>query len=204
MSCKSLLFTLAVFTAALPAAAQEDSLLHEWRVLSAQSELIKSNTPYLVFDAGQSSLSMKLGNANVWVMKEDSGTKPLDIERMTRDFKPDSELVFSVESVRLLEYEPRFPDSLLKIVSDALDMAPSLLQREIPVSFEVKWRNGPTLQVYSLPENDPVKPTVSFRQRLGLIFSGFGGADYEVQTDREMALTLYRVMQRGALTLVLR
>lgn len=129
MSCKSLLFTLAVFTAALPAAAQEDSLLHEWRVLSAQSELIKSNTPYLVFDAGQSSLSMKLGNANVWVMKEDSGTKPLDIERMTRDFKPDSELVFSVESVRLLEYEPRFPDSLLKIVSDALDMAPSLLQR---------------------------------------------------------------------------
>jgi hypothetical protein len=205
MFCRSLLAGLVFLAAAVPSFAQEDSLLTEWRVLTAQNELIKGNAPYLVMDGALSSLTLKLGNAIVWTMKEDSGTAPLNVARMVQDFTPYSALLFAVERIRLMEYEPRFPDSLLKIVSEAMDMDPSLLQREIPVVFEIKWRNGPTLLVHSKPENDPVKIEVPFREKLGMWINSFNGPDvYTVQTDREVALTLYRVSKNGALTLVLR
>ncbi len=84
-------------------------------------------------------------------------------------------------------------------------MDPSLLQREIPVAFEIKWRNGPTLLVHSTPENQPVVIEVPWRERLGQWLESFKDNNaFKVQTNREIALTLYRVLKNGALTMVLR
>lgn len=204
-SNRTLWAVLALTITCSAAFAQSDSLLREWRFLATQNELIKSNKPYLVLDAAHQSLEIRMGSGVVWAMKADSGTKPLDVNRLALDFQPDTTLVFGVSGLRLLKYEPRFPDSLLEIVSHAMDMDPSLLQREIPVMFEIKWLNGPTLMVHSLPENQPVEIEVPWREKLGLWLDRFGGASgYEVQCNREVALTLYRVLKNGALTLVLR
>lgn len=185
--------------------AQADSIAREWKLVATQNELIKLNKPYVQIDAVRNSMVLKLGNAIVWTMLEDSGTAELDLRDVASDFQPDSTLLFPVEMVRLMEYEPRFPDTLLKIVSEAMDMDPSLLQREIPVAFEIKWHGGPTLLVHSLPENEPVKIEVPFRQKLHYWLQSFRGSHhYEVQTNREIALTLYRVLKNGALTLVIR
>ncbi len=209
MSSKSALF-LAVFalsqcTALAGGDTAADSLSREWKLLTAQNELIKLNKPYLVLDAKSNAMTLKLGNAIVWTMQEDSNTAKLPVRDVIADFQPDSTLLFSVESLRLMEYEPRFPDTLLKIVSDAMDMDPTLLQREIPVAFEIKWYNGPRLLVHSTPEGTPVKIEVPFRQKLHFWLEGFRGVDhFEVQTNREIALTLYRILKNGALTFVLR
>lgn len=195
--------TIALFAARATGFAQPDSLVKEWKLLAAHNELIKSNEAYVVFDAQSSEMTIRLGNALVWTLAEDSGTAKLDVAELTREFNPDTALIFAVESVRLLEFEPRFPDSLLKIVSEAMDMDPRLLQREIPVTFEIRWHDGPRLIVHSMSENDPVTVPTSFRQKLGTMLEWFEGrSTYRVQIDREYALTLYRVMKRGPLTLV--
>lgn len=206
MSSKSfsaVLFVLVVATNSV--FAQSDSLKREWQLLAAQNELIKSNDPYLVLDNRNQSFTLKLGSAVVWVMKEDSGTSKLNVPNLISNFEPDSAFLFSISNIRLMEYEPRFPDTLLKIVSEAMDMDPSLLQREIPVAFEIKWRNGPTLLVHSTPENQPVVIEVPWREKLGRWLDSFKESNtFKVQTNREVALTLYRVLKNGALTMVLR
>lgn len=206
MSSKAVAISLAVLLVATQSVlAQSDSLKREWKLLALQTELAKSSDPYLVLDSRNLSFTLKLGNAVVWTLKEDSGTAKLNIPALIADFSPDSAFLYSTANIRLMEYEPRFPDSLLKIVSDAMDMDPSLLQREIPVAFEIKWRNGPTLLVHSTPENQPVVVEVSFREKLGLWLDSFKGhRAFSVQTNREVALTLYRTLKNGALTLVLR
>lgn len=197
----ALFFTISVGAAF----AQTDSVYREWKLLTAQNELIKSNDPYIVLDGRDQTFTLKLGSAVVWILQEDSGTAKLNISRFIADFQPDSAFLFATSGIRLMEYEPRFPDSLLKIVSEAMDMDPSLLQREIPVAFEIKWRNGPTLLVHSTPENQPVVIEVPFREKLGMWLESFKGQSaYEVQANREVALTLYRVLKNGALTMVLR
>lgn len=206
MSSKSLalvLFFVVVVTNS--ALAQSDSLRREWKLLAAQNELIKSNDAYLVLDNRDQSFTLKLGSAVVWVLKEDSGTAKLNVASLISKFEPDTIFLFSIGNLQLLEYEPRFPDTLLKIVSEAMDMDPSLLQREIPVAFEIKWRNGPTLLVHSTPENQPVVIEVPWREKLGKWLDSFKENNaFEVQTNREIALTLYRVLKNGALTMVLR
>lgn len=196
---------LMLFCAAQAVYAQPDSLKKEWKLLAAQNELVQSNDPYIVIDKRSESFVLKLGNAVVSTLHEDSGTAKLNIASLADDFSPDSVFLFSTAGIRLIKFEPRFPDSLLKIVSEAMDMDPSLLQREIPVAFEVTWRNGPTLLVHSTPENDPVEVKVPFREKLGLWLQSFKGHDkFSIQTNREVALTLYRTLKNGALTLVLR
>lgn len=207
MSSKQLsLVLLCVVAASTSAFAQSDSLLREWRILTTQTELVKSNKPYLVLDAAKQLCEIRIGAGVVWTMQEDSGTTKLDVNRMVQDFQPDSVLVYGLSGVRLLKFEPRFPDTLLDIVSTAMDMDPSLLQREIPVMFEITWYNGPTLMVHSKPENQPVEVEVPWRERLGMWLAKFkgGAGGYEVQVNREIALTLYRVLKNGALTIVLR
>ncbi|MBK6765735.1 MAG: hypothetical protein IPG71_05190 [bacterium] len=206
MCSKRALWTVLALSLTCSASfAQSDSLYREWRFLATQNELIKSNKPYVVLDAAHQELEIRIGSGVVWTMHEDSGTKPLDVNQLALDFQPDTALVFGLSGLRLLKYEPRFPDSLLEIVSNAMDMDPSLLQREIPVMFEVKWLDGPTLMVHSLPENQPVEIEVPWREKLGLWLQSFSGSSgYEVQCNREVALTLYRVLKNGALTLVLR
>ncbi|MBL0060673.1 MAG: hypothetical protein IPP40_04090 [bacterium] len=206
MSSKSLslvLFVVVVITNSV--LAQPDSLRREWKLLAAQNELIKSNNTYLVLDNRDQSFTLKLGSAVVWVLKEDSGTAKLNVTSLISKFEPDTTFLFAISNLRLMEYEPRFPDTLLKIVSEAMDMDPSLLQREIPVAFEIKWRNGPTLLVHSTPENQPVVIKVPWREKLGKWLDSFKENNaFEVQTNREIALTLYRVLKAGALTMVLR
>ncbi len=206
MSSKSLTLVLFVVVVATNTVlAQSDSLKREWRFLAAQNELIKSNDAYLVLDNRDQSFTLRLGSAVVWILKEDSGTAKLNIPSLISKFEPDSAFLFSIGGLHLLEYEPRFPDTLLKIVSEAMDMDPSLLQREIPVAFEIKWRNGPTLLVHSTPENQPVIIEVPWREKLGKWLDSFKEKNaFEVQTNREVALTLYRVLKDGALTMVLR
>ena len=185
--------------------AQSDSLRREWKLLAAQNELIKSNDAYLVLDNRDQSFTLKLGSAVVWVLKEDSGTAKLNVASLISKFEPDTAFLFAISNLQLLEYEPRFPDTLLKIVSEAMDMDPSLLQREIPVAFEIKWRNGPTLLVHSTPENQPVVIEVPWREKLGKWLDSFKENNaFEVQTNREIALTLYRVLKDGALTMVVK
>ncbi len=187
------------------ALAQSDSLLKEWRFLTVRNELVKSNAPYLVLDSQSQKVEIRLGGGVVWEMEEDSGTTKLNVKKFIEDFHPDSAQVYSVASVQLLQYEPRFPDSLLEIVSGAMDMDPTLLQREIPVMFEVQWRHGPRLLVHSKPEGQPIPVQISWRVKLDRWLSKFGGtAGYDVQIDREHALTLYRVLREGAPLLVIR
>jgi hypothetical protein len=206
MSSKSVvLAVLALVAASNSVFAQTDSLKREWKLLAAQNELIRSNDTYLVLDNHDQSVTLKLGSAVVWVLKEDSNTAKLNVTSLISKFEPDSAFLFSTANIRLMEYEPRFPDTLLKIVSEAMDMDPSLLQREIPVAFEIKWRNGPTLLVHSTPENQPVVIEVPWREKLGAWLDSFKENNtFQVQTNREIALTLYRVLKSGALTLVLR
>ena len=206
MSSKSLSLVLFVVVVATNSVlAQSDSLRREWKLLAAQNELIKSNDAYLVLDNRDQSFTLKLGSAVVWVLNEVSGTAKLNVASLISKFEPDTAFLFSISNLRLLEYEPRFPDTLLKIVSEAMDMDPSLLQREIPVAFEIKWRNGPTLLVHSTPENQPVVIEVPWRERLGQWLESFKDNNaFKVQTNREIALTLYRVLKNGALTMVLR
>ena len=206
MSSKSLSLVLFVVVVATNSVlAQSDSLRREWKLLAAQNELIKSNDAYLVLDNRDQSFTLKLGSAVVWVLKEDSGTAKLNVTSLISKFEPDTAFLFAISNLQLLEYEPRFPDTLLKIVSEAMDMDPSLLQREIPVAFEIKWRNGPTLLVHSTPENQPVVIEVPWREKLGKWLDSFKENNaFEVQTNREIALTLYRVLKSGALTMVLR
>ncbi len=197
---------LVVVAASTSAFAQSDSLVREWRVLTTQNELVKSNKPYLVLDAAKQLCEIRIGAGVVWTLQEDSGTAKLDVNSLVQDFQPDTVMVYGLSGLRLLKFEQRFPDTLLDIVSHAMDMDPSLLQREIPVMFEIKWYNGPTLMVHSQPENQPIEIEIPWREKLGAWLAQFkgGASGYEVQVNREIALTLYRVLKNGALTMVLR
>ena len=96
MSSKSALF-LAVFalsqcTALAGGDTAADSLSREWKLLTAQNELIKLNKPYLVLDAKSNAMTLKLGNAIVWTMQEDSNTAKLPVRDVIKAVLPEHEL----------------------------------------------------------------------------------------------------------------
>ncbi|MCB9357921.1 MAG: hypothetical protein H6506_02290 [Calditrichaeota bacterium] len=206
MSFKLKLLSLALLlSCGTNALAQSDSLLSEWRYLTIQNELMKSNAPYLTVDQAAEKVEIRLGGGVVWELLVDSGTTPLNVQRFSGAFAPDTAVLFEVEYVQLLKFEQRFPDSLLEIVSNAMDMDPSLLQREIPVMFEIQWRDGPKLLVHSLPEGEPREVVLPWREKLDRWLKGFGGShSFAVQIHRESALTLYRVLKDGAPAFIIR
>ena len=208
MSCRvssSLLFALLFGATTLSAYAEADSLRAKWRRTATDYELIQTKKPFLLIDGREGKMQLRLGAAVALEVKADSGSAPFDVKSFAADFGEDSSLLYSMSKIELMEFEPRFPDSLLAIVSKAMDMDPSLLQREIPVKFQVEWHNGPKLLLHSKPQGTPVVIEKPFRIKLGEWLDSFSeGKLYEIEIDRESALTLHRTFSQGVPTMVVR
>lgn len=189
----------------LAAHAEADSLRTKWRRMATEYELIQAKHPFLLIDSREEKMQLRLGAAVTLEIVPDTGSSPFDVRSFAADFGEDSTLLYSMSRIELMEFEPRFPDTLLAIVSKAMDMDPSLLQREIPVKFQVEWHNGPRLLLHSKPQGTPVVIEKPFRIKLGEWLDSFSeGKLYEIEIDRESALTLHRTFSQGIPTMVVR
>ncbi|MBU1707072.1 hypothetical protein KKB28_04070, partial [bacterium] len=151
-------------------------------------------------------LFIKLKGAVVWdcalnLTESDSGK----VKRLLASYKQKGQFDLQPISTKYLyTFQPRIPDSLLTIVTDALNVESSLLQRELPARFYLKWNNGLSLEIQtdiegrqkSFPKN------IVFNFQLALQ-RFFGQKLMTLKMSTTDALTLYRVVRPCMPTLLI-
>jgi hypothetical protein len=173
-----------------------------------QAELVLANAvkPYLVLDLAQGALKLKLKGVVMWdypLAIDPEESDPLD--RFARKFLADAGVpVRPVAEKYLFASQGRSPDTLLAIVSGALNVDPGLLQRDIPARFQIRWAKNLILDV----STDVVaKPRSRFKNTLVQVGQAlqrpFGETRLTMKMHPEAALTFWRAVEVGVPTLIL-
>lgn len=189
-----------------PNADQEyEKLNSEYILLKAEIELLSESEPYLVLDFRHNKIALKLKAATVWDYPFNfEKTDSQDIGEFLNAFRNDkSSPVKPVKSKHLFESVGQTPDSVLKIVGEAVNVKPELLQRDIPEQFQIAWSNDLKLVVKTEVRG---KALSSVRNAIihiaDALESPLGGNRIELKMDPTAALTLYRAVEKGMPTLV--
>jgi len=113
----------------------------EYARLRTELSLADSGQPYLVLNVPDTLLEVRLKGTPVWttrldLIESDRG----DLDRFTRKFTGGSKTwVRPVAGLHLFAAQEKTPDSVLAIVSEALNVKKELLQRDVPERFRIYW-----------------------------------------------------------------
>ncbi len=196
----------------VPAAAgkaakwNQESAESEYRLIRAEIKLAESEKPYLVLDLAAKRVQLRLKGVVVWeypleLIDTDQG----ELLDFSGDFMGDKEtMVRPVLEQYLFAAQEQTPDSVLAIISEATKFDKSLLQRELPSRFQLRWAGGLVLDIRTDVEG---KETSSFKNRLRelqqAIARPFGHEIITCRMPKENALTLYRTARPGVPTLLI-
>jgi len=190
------------------AAAKWDqkSAENEYRLIRAEIKLAESEKPYLVLNLATQRVQLRLKGVVVWeypleLIDTDKG----ELRDFSSDFMGDKEtMVRPVLEQYLFAAQEQTPDSVLAIISDATKFDKSLLQRELPSRFQLRWAGGLVLDIRTDVEG---KETSSFKNRLRdlqqAIARPFGHEIITCRMPKDNALTLYRTARPGVPTLLI-
>ncbi len=178
----------------------------EYRQIRAEIKLAESEKPYLVLNLAAQRVQLRLKGVVVWeypleLIDTDQG----ELRDFSSDFMGDKEtMVRPVLEQYLFASQEQTPDSVLAIISDATKFDKSLLQRELPSRFQLRWAGGLVLDIRTDIEG---KETSSFKNRLRelqqAIARPFGHEIITCRMPKENALTLYRTARPGVPTLLI-
>lgn len=177
----------------------------EFRLIASELKLAQMKKTYFVLDFKEKSLILKLGGATVWSypmnIDADNSDELNDFIKRFMDKK--KLLVRPVTERHLYAATEKSSDSILSIVSQVVRADVSLMQRDIPQRFEIHWGDGLTLEVKTEITGEPrsklKNAVIEFRK---VFQKPFGEATLSIIMDAESAMTLYRVADRGLLTLI--
>lgn len=177
----------------------------EYKFLQAELRLAKLEKPYLVIDARNMKLMLKLKGAVVWsynLEMEESGSDGLDAF-VNRFRGSHDRFIRLLSGKHLFAATEKTPDSILAIVGEAVNVDPELLQRDVPEKFQLLWGGGLILEVRTDIVGKPtsrLKNTfVDFRS---VLQKPFGESHLVIKMSPDEALTLYRVSRSGLPTLI--
>lgn len=177
----------------------------EYRLIASELKLAQMKKTYFVLDFKEKRLLLKLGGATVWSypMNIDADNSDELNDFIGRFMEEKKLLVRPVTERHLFAATEKSSDSVLSIVSQVVRADVSLMQRDIPQRFEIHWGDGLTLEVKTEIAGEPrsklKNAVIEFRK---VLQKPFGEATLSIIMDAESAMTLYRVADRGLLTLV--
>lgn len=177
----------------------------EYRLIASELKLAQMKKTYFVLDFKEKRLLLKLGGATVWnyPMNIDADNSDELNDFIGRFMEEKKLLVRPVTERHLFAATEKSSDSVLSIVSQVVRADVSLMQRDIPQRFEIHWGDGLTLEVKTEIAGEPrsklKNAVIEFRK---VLQKPFGEATLSIIMDAESAMTLYRVADRGLLTLI--
>ena len=173
-----------------------------------QAELVLANTvkPYLVLDLAQGVLKIKIKGATLWdypLAMDPDESVPLD--KFARMFlSEENKPVRPVAGKYLFAAQGRSPDTLLAIVSGALNIDSGLLQRDIPSRFQIQWAKNIILDVSTDVTAEPKSKLKNTLLEVSQALQRpFGEARLTMKMHHDDALTFWRAVEVGLPTLII-
>lgn len=178
----------------------------EYGRVATELKLAESDDPYLVLDFDRRVLLIKLKGAVVWSCAlAMSGTDSAEMSKYLSHLR--EKRSFDLQPIvgkHLFAFQPRIPDSLLTVVSSALDVKPDLLQRDLPSCFQLTWDNGLVLEFQTEIKGKPKAPLKNILRHLHCTLQRLCGQRLIVlKMSATDALTLYRVVRPCMPTLII-
>ncbi len=173
-----------------------------------QAELVLANTvkPYLVLDLAQGALKIKIKGATLWdypLAMDPDESDPLD-KFAQRFLGEEGKPVRPVAGKYLFAAQGRSPDTLLAIVSGALNVDPGLLQRDIPSRFQIQWAKNIFLDVSTDVAAEPKSKLKNTLLEVSQALQRpFGEARLTMKMHPDAALTFWRAVEVGLPTLII-
>jgi hypothetical protein len=182
-----------------------DRATAEYQLIQTELQLADSAKPYLVINGPKNRLEIRLKSSVVWTSPMGNGNdKPLNFDRFQRLFEEDGLLQRPITKKYLFAATEKNPDSVLAIVSKALDVDQSLLQREVPSRFQLNWGDNLVLDVSTTAVGKAASPFKNTLLKVGQALKApFGEVRLVLNMDANKAVTFWRVMQVGVPTLVI-
>lgn len=213
MGCDRIQNTINNWRGAEPAAKAFRTNELYFQTATAELKLSESDKPYLVFDTPGNALELRLKGVVVLrtpieIVEVDRGALKSFIDQFT---ERKNLLVRPVAGKYLFAAQEQTPDSILKIVSGAINVAPELMQREIPSRFRLFWSEKLILDIVSGVEaKKPQDVKGKFQTKLQntmmearyVLRRPFGATMVVLKVSPEDAMTLYRVAEPGLPTLL--
>lgn len=178
-----------------------------YRLLQAELLLADAEIPYFVFDLSNRELQIRLRGTVVWNESlRSADADSLQFVDFAAAWSDSGQTVVRyLQEKRLTVGQKRHSDSVLAIVSNILRIDPQLLQRDLPVDFELRWESGFRCRFVAIEDSlqaaratgtlDRVRGSLEFRHQERALM---------LHIPIERALTLYRVAHPGIPTLVSR
>ena len=177
----------------------------EYRLIMAEQQLAQAEKLYLVFDLKKRKLVLKLSGAVVWDDSLKTGDDDFEelrafaIDLNGRPYSP----VFPLAYRHLFTATEMTPDSVIDIVSDALNVDGQLLQRDIPGRLLLEWEEGLILEVQTQIQGRPTSLLKNTFAELRRSLKGpFVKAHALIEMDPDDALTFFGAAQPGLSTLL--
>lgn len=179
---------------------------YTYKYAQIERALAATTTPYIVLNTKNNRLEVLQSGAIVWdepFSLNEKEAKHLDHALLGNMLNATEPAVRYVKERKLLQHHKRYADSVLTIISGILNVEPAMLQRELPVKFELKTSDGLLFRFEADDDTLLAEQKKPLRSVLDGLF-GFGKGD-PVATFRmpmERALTLYYVAHPGAMVLI--
>jgi len=174
----------------------------------AQIELALADRelPYLVIDLPARRLDLRLKGATVWDSPlEFIGADSQQIARFALRFLGNHEcLERNLYESYLYSFSDQVPESVLAIISDATKFDATLMQREIPERFFLRWEGPVIFEIITGVEGRPrsgLKNTLFDVEHA--LSRPLGAVTLSIRMRPECAVTLYRVAQPGLPTILI-
>jgi hypothetical protein len=183
---------------------QQDAEI-EYELIQAELHLAKAEKPYLVLNAKNNEIEIRLKGAVVWNYPlELAGDEGGRISDFIKHFSDETyKYIRPVTEKHLFAFSNKTPDSILAIIAPAVGVNPELMQREVPERFQLLWGRNLILEVRTDVAGKPIskfKNTIADFRRA--IQAPFGESYLVIKMDPEKALTLYRLTEPGLPTLL--
>jgi len=191
--------------AATTGPSERTLLENDYRQTRNELALAGQSVPYVVLDFARRQIVLKLNGAVVFTAPmEITSADTADIAGFIDRFNGDSTgRARLIEATHLFDMKEKISDSVLAIVSKAVNVDPALLQRALPERFLLKWDDGLVLDIHAEVDGRPVSllrnALVSIGQALQ---KPFGESALTVSMDVEAASTLLDICRPGVATLV--
>ena len=178
----------------------------EYELIQTELNLAATGKPWLALDFSRKMISIRLKGAIVWDHPIDyaEGDSAAVALFPVRFGGRDKKLMRPIAERYLFRAAEQTPDSVLAVISEAVNVDPELLQRDVPERFQLAWEGDIALEVRTDISGRLVSPLknamVEIRQ---VIRRPLGRTVLVLSMDPEDALTLYRAAAVGMPTLVI-
>jgi hypothetical protein len=182
-------------------ATARDEMTGTYKQLQIERALAAAQVPCLLFDFEQRKLEVLLQGAIVWdepMLIDDEWEPQTLIGHMRKPLSNDP--VRYIQERHLSDSRKRYADSVLTIIAGILQVDPVLLQRDLPVAFELKTSDG--LSFHFEASDDSLQANSKSSLLTGLLSVGDDDPTATIRLPMERALTLYYVAHPGAPLLI--